>query len=423
MNVYFVTLGCKVNTYETNSIKKDLNDNGYNVVDDINLADIFVINSCSVTNQASKKSRQMISKCKEINKNGIVCLLGCYVEVEKKLEELNCEIILGNSNKIDLVKYLKEYQGKKIIVKDDILEKKKFEFTKVSIFDHTRAFLKIQDGCNQFCSYCIIPYTRGDIRSKDVNQVIEELNDITNKGYKEVVLAGIHTGKYFSNDINLSKLIKLILEKVPRLKRLRLSSIEINEIDDELLELIKTSDIITTNFHLPLQSGSNKILKLMNRPYTKEEYKAKIDKLKALNKDISISTDIIVGFPYEDENDFLETYNFAKEIGFLKIHVFPFSKREGTVAATYKDMDMSIKKERVKKLTDLSALLTHSFINKYLNKELDVLFERNKDGYYTGYSKNYIKVLVKSEDDLVNQIQRVLITDIFDDYVIGKVIE
>ena len=331
MKVGICSLGCKVNIYESEVVTDLLKKGGYEIVPFEDKADIYIINTCSVTNESDKKSRKMINRAKKNNSEAIIVVMGCYSQVSS--DDIEADIILGNKDKSKIVEILNDFirdrESKKIIYDLSSVE---FEKMEISHFDnHTRAFVKIQDGCNAFCSYCIIPYTRGRVRSKNKEDVIEEVSRLVKDGYKEIVLTGIHTGRY-GIDIN-SSLYELLCElvKIPNIYRIRLSSIEINEVTPEIIDLYKNNKIMARHLHVPLQSGSNKILKLMNRRYNKEEFMKMIDKLREI-EDISLTTDLIVGFPNETDDDFEETMDTLKKIHFTKIHTFPYSRRRGTVA-------------------------------------------------------------------------------------------
>ena len=336
MKVGICSLGCKVNIYESELVTNILKNNNYEIVDFEDIADIYIINTCSVTNESDKKSRKMINRAKKNNPNAIIIVMGCYSQVNA--EDIDVDIVLGNKDKSKIVDIIEEYKKtkeKKKIIYD--LTKVEFEKMEINNFDnHTRAFVKIQDGCNAFCSYCIIPYVRGRVRSKAPEDVINEVTTLVEKGYKEIVLTGIHTGRY-GIDINTS-LEELLnrLVKIPNIYRIRLSSIEINEITPGIKKLLKENRVMAKHLHIPLQSGSNKILKLMNRRYNKEEFLSMVEDLKTI-EDISLTTDLIVGFPKETEEEFNETIDTLNKIGFTKIHTFPYSKRKGTPAALWKD--------------------------------------------------------------------------------------
>ncbi len=429
MKIGFITLGCKVNIYESNALKEELTKRGHVIVEDLLEADCYIINTCSVTNMADAKSRKMIHKCVKMNPNAIVCAIGCYVQTNEEAKNIDgVDIILGNGNKSKLVDLIEEMAKSKKKEKKvdiiDILNMTSYDPLSVTTYDHTRAFVKIEDGCENFCTYCIIPYARGPIRCKSKNDVIDELKNITNKGYKEVVLAGIHTGKYNDNGLKLSGLIKAILEEVPLLERLRLSSIEINEIDDDFIEMMRTSKVLANHLHLPLQSGSDLVLEKMERKYDKEFFINKINKIREARPDISITTDIIVGFPYETEKEFMETYNLAKDLKLTKLHVFPYSVRRGTKAAAFPQVDEKIKKDRATRLIALSKELEESYAKEYINKELDMIVEQKaNDNYMVGHTSNFLQVLIPYNEKLLKKSVNIVIKKVLNDKIYGEVIE
>ena len=341
------------------------------------------------------------------------------VETEKLKELEDVNIIIGNVNKSKIVDYIKNYKSKLIDIKD-ILNYKEFENMSLNNFNKTRAFVKIEDGCENFCSYCIIPYTRGPVRSKKKEDVLEEVKSLINNGHKEIVLTGIHTGHYGFDDYSFSDLL-LDLVKIDGLKRLRISSIEITEINDNVLEVIKNNNILVDHMHIPLQSGCDKILKLMNRKYDKEYFINKIETIRNIRTNMSITTDVIVGFPNETEEDFEETIKTIEKINFSKLHVFPYSKRKGTKAAVMENqVPENIKKERVKKLLGISKKLEIDYFSKFINKEVTFIPETYKDGYIYGHTGNYLLVKkLGSETDLNNE-QKALIIDVNYPYVISK---
>lgn len=417
--VGFITLGCKVNIYESNALEELLVNNGYSIIEPSSACDIFIINTCSVTNTADQKSRQMLSKCRKMNSNAIIVMMGCYIQTSKNTN-LDADIILGNGNKEELIPLLNEVlekRSKKVNI-IDIMQKKDYDNLLVSTYDHARAFVKIEDGCNQFCAYCIIPYARGPIRSKKADTVIKEINDIVDNGFNEVVLSGIHTGKYNDNGIKLSDLIERILNET-KLKRLRLSSIEINEIDDKLLDLMAKSNVLANHLHLPLQSGSDTILKLMNRPYDTKYFIDKVNKIRSIRPNIALTTDVIVGFPYETEELFLETKKFVKDVGFAYLHVFPYSKRNGTKAASMPQINGLIKKIRSADLNTVSKLLQLNYYDSNINNIEEVLFEQRDGDYLIGHTSNFIKVRVKTNLDYIKEIKLVKLIKIDADLVDG----
>ena len=425
----FQTLGCKVNIYESNALKNELINLGYTVTDPSSDCDAFIVNTCSVTNMADAKSRKIINKMAKLNPNAVLCVMGCYSQTNPEATTLEgVDIIVGNGNKLDIIPLLEDKLLDKEIEKKikiiDILNHHNYEKLEVTTYDHSRAFVKIEDGCENFCTYCIIPYARGPIRSKPANDVIDELNRVTSLGYMEVVLAGIHTGKYNDNGLGLTGLVKRILNEVTLLKRLRLSSIEINEIDDEFINLMKENEILADHMHLPLQSGSDLILNKMERKYDTSFFREKIKKIKEARPNISITTDIIVGFPYETDKEFNETVEFAKEIGFSKIHVFPYSKRANTKAALMPQVKDSIKKDRALELIHISDELGVKYSSNFIGKEIDVIIERvNKEGYMEGHSSNFLDVIVEKDDEILMKNVTIKLIKIKNEKIFGKVLK
>lgn len=396
------TLGCKVNSYESEFIRTIMLNDGYEEVNEN--ADICIVNTCTVTNTADNKSKQVINNIRKNNPETIVVACGCFCEFRQdNIDNLiNAEIIIGNKNKSKITKYIKEYERthERIIEFYDMSEVD-FEDMEIKKYEHHhRAFIKIEDGCNNFCSYCIIPYVRGRVRSKEFNKCIIEVQDLALSGHKEIVLSGIHTGQYNSDNKRLADLINEI-SKIDEIKRIRLSSVEIVELDEKMMDIIKNNDKFVSHLHIPLQAGSDHILKLMNRRYDKEYFMNKVKEIRSLRKDISLSTDVIVGFPGETEDDFNETMEFCKEIGFSKIHVFPYSDRNGTVASRMKDhIDRTIIKDRARKLITLSNELEKEYFEKFIDREEDVLIEEYKDGYFHGFTSNYIPVKLKGNYEI-----------------------
>ncbi len=391
------TLGCKVNSYESEFIRNILLENGYEEVESD--ADICIVNSCTVTNTADNKSKQVINNIRKNNKNAIVIAMGCFTQFRNnEIEDLiDADIILGTFDKSKIVDYIKEFEkNKKRIVKFYDMNDVSFEDMEVKKYSHHhRAFMKIEDGCNNFCSYCIIPYVRGRVRSKAFNSCIMEASDLVISGHKEIVLSGIHTGQYNSDNKRLYELINRLSE-IDGLERIRLSSVEIVELDEGMLDIIKNNNKFVSHLHIPLQSGCDKTLKDMNRRYDTKFFEDMVNKIRSLRPDIALSTDVIVGFPGETDEDFEESYNFCKKIGFSKIHVFPYSDRNGTVASRMSNkVPGNIKKERVHKLIDLSNELEKEYVNKFINKEVKLLVEEEKDGYYYGFTDNYIPIKIK----------------------------
>lgn len=402
MKVGICSLGCKVNIYESEVATDLLKKGGYEIVPFEDKADIYIINTCSVTNESDKKSRKMINRAKKNNSEAIIVVMGCYSQVSS--DDIEADIILGNKDKSKIVEILNDFirdrESKKIIYDLSSVE---FEKMEISHFDnHTRAFVKIQDGCNAFCSYCIIPYTRGRVRSKNKEDVIEEVSRLVKDGYKEIVLTGIHTGRY-GIDIN-SSLYELLCElvKIPNIYRIRLSSIEINEVTPEIIDLYKNNKIMARHLHVPLQSGSNKILKLMNRRYNKEEFMKMIDKLREI-EDISLTTDLIVGFPNETDDDFEETMDTLKKIHFTKIHTFPYSRRRGTVADKMDGhISGDIKKKRVHDVIELSNEYENEYYKSKISKVYDGVVERHNNGLVVVHTSNFIPVIIDDNDNIEN---------------------
>ena len=416
------TLGCKVNTYESEYIINELKNNGYMIKDFNDICDVYIINTCTVTNNSDSKSRKMIRQA--IRRNPLACVvaMGCFIASHMDYKEDGLDIILANKDKSKIVELLDEYfKNKEQII--DLYDKRlsTFEDMYITSFPgRTRAFVKIQDGCDNFCSYCIIPFVRGKCRSKDYNTVINEISELVKNGYKEVVLTGIHTGSYGVDlDISFADLLKGLV-KIDGLKRLRISSIEVTELNDSVLDIIKNSDIIVDHLHIPLQAGSDEILKLMNRKYDLDYYKNIINKIRNIRPNIAISTDVIVGFPSEDINLFNKTIETCYEIGFSKLHVFPFSERAGTKASRldYK-IDEKTKKEYANKLISVSHELEVNYMNKFIGTNADVLIEEYIDGYSYGHTGNFIHVKIKGEFPH-NEFVNVLLKSVEYPYMIGE---
>lgn len=419
MKFKIITLGCKVNSYESEYMLEKLKDSGY--LYDEEKPDIIIINTCSVTNTADAKSMKLVRRAKREYKEAILVVVGCSSQNNQgKYKEMGIDILLGNKNKSEIVSILEEYlQTRNPIVYFTNERKLPFEDMRLDRFTtHTRAFVKIQDGCDNFCSYCIIPFTRGSIRSKDFYDVIEEVQMLVLNGHKEIVLTGIHTGSYFSNGHDLSDLITE-LSKIDGLLRIRISSIEITELNDRFLDLLKTNTKIVSHLHIPLQSGSDAVLKRMNRKYDTAYFKDKINKIRKIRPDISITTDCIVGHPYESDECFLEYLDFCRELEFSKLHVFPYSLRSGTAAAAMPQIDEKVKKERVHQLLSLSNLLEDQYCNQFLGEELEVLTEEYDGDYTVGFTSNYLRVYLKGKYSL-NQMISVQILRIEDGKIIGQ---
>ncbi len=427
MKVAFITLGCKVNIYESNAIKEMFINLGHEIVNDDEYFDACIINTCSVTNTASAKSRNRIRYAIKQNNNAIIGVIGCYSESDSEVisKISGVDYIIGNEGKKDIVELISNgvKRNESLIKLKNILQFNEFEDYSATKFNQTRAFLKIQDGCNNFCSYCIIPYTRGPVRSKDAFKVIEDMKSIINEGYKEVVLTGIHTGKYkdINNDISFTQLVEKILNET-KIQRLRISSIEINEITKGFLEMFK-SNRLAEHLHLPLQSGSDNVLKKMNRLYLTKDFLNQVELIKKYVPNIALTTDIICGFPEETEEEFQETYEFIKKVGFAKLHIFPFSLRKGTKAENLKQIDPQTIKQRVNKLMELDYELQLSYNEKFLNKELDIIVEDKHSDYLVGHTSNFIAVNIPYRDDLFGKIVKVRIVSIKNNKVYGELIK
>ena len=406
MTYKIYTLGCKVNEYESEIMKDLLENNGYTEAEN---PDICIINTCTVTNEADSKSRKLIRSLKRKNPKALIIATGCMIQNKKEnLEALDIDIAIGNKDKSKIIDYIKNYKGHKIRKFYDIKEMD-FEDMTLNNFDLTRAYIKIQDGCDNYCTYCIIPYVRGHVRCKKKETVIDEAKALINSGHKEIVLTGIHTGNYHDGDYSFADLLN-DLSKLKGLERLRISSVEATELNDKVLKVIKENKVLTNHMHIPLQSGSDTILKLMNRKYNKTYFINKINEIRKIRPNISITTDIIVGFPGETDELFNETIDAIKKIGFTKLHVFPYSKREGTKASTMPNqVDGNIKKARVKKLLELSKELENNYMNKYLGQDVFFIPEVYKDGYLIGHTDNYLLVKAKGKKDKLHKIVKVKI--------------
>ena len=424
MKVAFITLGCKVNSYETDAISDLFIKRGAVIVSSDDYFDVCIINTCSVTNQATAKSRKLIRSAKRNNPEAIIAVMGCYSQMDMlAVKELGVDIVLGNIDKASVVDLVyKQLEKREMILHvKDILKHKEFENLSPISFNRTRAFLKIEDGCNNFCSYCIIPFTRGPIRSKPANDVINEINKIVDNGYKEIVLTGIHTGKYNDNGFDFTSLIKRILNET-KLERLRISSIELNEITDEFLEMMKDNIVLADHLHLPLQAGSDHVLKLMNRHYCRDEFINKINKIREYRPNISITTDIIVGFPEETDEDFNDTINLCKEVEFSKIHAFPFSLRKGTKAECYKEVKDIVKTNRMKELMALDKELEEKYYMKFVKTVQTIIVEDLHGEFFLGHSSNYLPILINDHSLKTGMMVNVLITEYKDRKLYAKLI-
>lgn len=408
------TLGCKVNTYESEYIYSLFLEKGY--IYNEEEPDIYVVNTCTVTNMSDRKCRQVIHGIRKNNPNAILVVCGCSSEnayQTNKLNDIDADIILGNYGKGKIVKYVEDYLKNKEKI-EAFTDMKKVDFENMEItktHSRTRAFVKIEDGCNNFCTYCVIPYVRGRVRSKKHELVIEEVTSLVNNGYKEIVLTGIHTGAYNDEGYNFANLLKDLVE-IKGLQRLRISSIEINELTDEVLEIFKNNDVLVPHLHVPLQSGSEEILKLMNRKYNKEFFINKINYIRSIKKDINFTTDVIVGFPGETDEMHKESMETIKQIKFSKIHSFPYSDRTGTVASKMPNkVDGNVKKERMRELLDISNKLEQEYYENFYGRVMEVLIEEEKDGYFIGHTKNFIKVKLEGDYKINTEVSIELTKD------------
>ena len=410
MRFNIITLGCKVNTYESNFISESLESNGFLFCDDITDSDIIIINTCSVTDTSDKKSLKTVRRVIRENPGAIIVVCGCSSQNNKELyEKLGVHILLGNKDKAKVVnyiqKYLKDYNNICYISNERKLE---FEPMQINNFKQVRAYIKIQDGCNNFCSYCIIPYVRGDIRFKEYASILQEADNLAKKGFKEIVLTGIHTGTYKDVNKDLCDLID-DLSKIKGIQRIRLSSVEITELNDKFLNLLKNNKVLCDHLHVPLQSGCDEILKVMNRKYDTKYYEEKINLIRKIRPNIAITTDVIVGHNYETEELFNKTYEFCEKIGFAKIHVFPYSKRTGTASSYMKEEVSDLdKKIRTKKLIALSEKLEKDYYNKFKGTKEDILIEVVKDNKSMGHTSNYLLVTLNEKLNVNEIYQRII---------------
>ena len=393
-------------------------DNNYEIVKFEEFADVYIINTCTVTNMSDRKSRQIIRRAKQINPNSILVATGCYAQTaQEELEKItDIDLIVGNTEKKDIVKIVEDYKNNKNIERvrmSDINKQKEFvDFGNVTYTEKTRAVIKVQDGCNNFCSYCIIPYAKGRVRSRKLENVIEEIKKIADKGIKEVVITGIHVASYGIDFDNNTRLIDLLeaIEKIEGIERIRLGSLEPNIITEEFVNRLKKLTKMCDHFHLSLQSGCDETLKRMNRKYTAQSFRKEVELLRKTFPNVVLTTDVIVGFPGETEQEFNETYEYLKNIRFTKLHVFRYSPRKGTVAARMKDqVDSKIKEERSHKLIKLSDKCEKEILDKYIGKKVKVLFEKQEGEYIKGHTTNYLVVKIK-DSKLENQILDVNIT-------------
>ncbi|MCI8961701.1 MAG: tRNA (N(6)-L-threonylcarbamoyladenosine(37)-C(2))-methylthiotransferase MtaB [Clostridia bacterium] len=405
-------------------MKQKFIDNGYKIVNFEEIADIYIVNTCTVTNMADRKSRQILRRPKQINPNSLLVIVGCYVQVGKKeLEKIEeIDLILGNNEKNNIVEYVEKYKEKQSIVSDINNQKEYKDFGETTYTEKVRAFIKIQDGCNNFCSYCIIPFARGRVRSRKIENVVSEITDIAKKGIKEVVITGIHIASYgidFDNKIGLIDLLEKI-NKIDGIERIRLGSLEPKLITEQFIEKLSKLEKICDQFHMSLQSGCDETLKRMNRKYTTQDFEKGVKILRNAYPNSLLTADIIVGFPGETEEEFNTTYDFLKKIGFYKIHTFKYSKRKGTVAEKMPNQISSqLQEERSKKIIELSNEMQNSYNSSYVGKKVKVLFEEKEGEEYKGHTSNYMLIRVKAEENLENEIK---VVQIENNRLIGKIL-
>ena len=416
LKVALRNLGCKVNAYETEAMAQKLEDAGYEIVPFNEKADVYIINTCSVTNMADRKSRQMLHKAKKMNEDAVVVAAGCYVQTatEKLLEDLSVDILIGNNKKKDIVEELQKYfddnkYNKNVIDINATNEYEELELATVT--EHTRAYIKIQDGCNQFCSYCIIPYARGRIRSREFDNIKQEVTELAQKGFKEIVLTGIHLSSYGNNENKLIDVVEMIAG-IEGVERIRLGSLEPNIVTEDFAKRLAKVDKICPHFHLSMQSGCDNTLKRMNRHYTSDEYFEKCELLRKYFDNPAFTTDVIVGFPGETQEDYEISREFVKKVRFSELHVFKYSKRDGTVAAKMENqIPEPVKTERSEDLIKVGENLTMEYRRKFIGKKVSVLFEEiinvAGENYWVGHTKEYIKVIMKSDKDISGDIKNV----------------
>ena len=420
------TLGCKVNTYESQGYESALLEKGYEQVSFKEKADVYIINTCAVTNTAGSKSRQKIHAAIALNPEALIAVVGCYAQTasEQLEQDANIDILLGSDGKSRLADMIEEGLRKKRPQKliHDVRKVNVFEALPIHRFEHqTRAFLKIQDGCNQFCSYCIIPFARGAERALPEDEVLAIARSLSESGHREIVLSGIHTGRY-GNGINssLCQLMKRMVKEIPKLQRIRISSIEMNEITDELLEFIKGEEKIARHLHIPVQSANTTVLKNMNRPYTIAWFMERVDYIRSLIPDISISSDVITGFPQESEEQFQDTLDNIARMRLSFLHVFPYSRRDHTAAAQMSGhLENKIKKERASRLANLSKQLYTAYKQNFIGKEVSVIFEKEKDGKLIGHSSEYLEVAAAAPLAWLHTMHTVRITALDGDLLVG----
>ncbi len=418
--VAFHTLGCKVNHYETEAIWQLFKENDYERVEFETNADVFIINTCTVTNTGDKKSRQVIRRAIRKNPDAVVCVTGCYAQTSPAeiMAIPGVDIVVGTQDRHKLISYIEDYKTSRQPINGvgNIMKNRKYEELEVPYFtDRTRASLKIQEGCNNFCTFCIIPWARGLMRSRDPKQVVSQATTLVNSGYKEIVLTGIHTGGYGEDlkDYNLAQLLR-DLEEVENLERIRISSIEASQLTDEVIDVIDKSTKVVRHLHIPLQSGSDSVLKRMRRKYTMAHFSERLQKLHKALPGLAVTSDVIVGFPGETEEEFQETYDFIVKHQFSELHVFPYSMRTGTPAARMTDqVDEEVKNDRVHRLIELSNQLAKDYASKFDQTVLEVIPEEkgSKDGKLVGYADNYMKIELDGDESLIGELVKVKVIE------------
>lgn len=432
MKVALYTLGCRVNSYESEAMAEQFIKEGYEVVDFSEFADVYVINTCTVTNMGDKKSRQMIGRGRRLNPEAIIAVVGCYSQIasDEVASIEGVDVVLGSRNKGEVVYWVNRTreEKKQVVEVKDVLRDKKFEELSINEYqDKTRAFLKIQDGCNKFCTYCVIPFSRGAVCSKDPEQILKEVRELSRNGFKEIILSGVHTASYgvdIQGDWNLVRVLEEI-DKIDGIERIRIGSIDPTFFTEGVIERICSLKKLCPHFHLSLQSGCDATLRRMNRKYTAAEYKEVCDNLRKYMKDVSITTDIIVGFPGESAVEFEETYKFLRDIKLSKMHIFKYSKRAGTKAADMPfQVDGNLKEERSKALIDLNLKNEVEFMEGYIGRTMSVLYEEkvsSSENSYVGYTENYIKVITESSEDIRGQIVPTKVVAVEAEHMIGKI--
>lgn len=431
MKVALYTLGCRVNSYESEAMAEQFIKEGYEVVDFSEFADVYVINTCTVTNMGDKKSRQMIGRARRLNPEAIIAVVGCYSQIasDEVASIEGVDVVLGSRNKGEVVYWVNRTreEKKQVIEVNDVLRNKKFEELSINEYqDKTRAFLKIQDGCNKFCTYCLIPFARGAVCSKDPEQILKEVNELSKNGFKEIILSGVHTASYgvdIQGDWNLVRILEEI-DKIEGIERIRIGSIDPTFFTEGVIERICGLKKLCPHFHLSLQSGCDATLRRMNRKYTAAEYKEVCDNLRKYMTDVSITTDVIVGFPGESVGEFEETFKFLSDIKLSKMHIFKYSKRAGTKAADMPfQVDGNLKEERSKALIELNHRNEVEFMEGFIGRTMSVLYEEKvsgSDNSYVGYTENYLKVITESSEDISGKIVPTKVVAVEAEHMLGK---